>query len=144
MLYLKVAYITLLVMILSYGTPYIPQTFDGSEDDFAAIVGTWEFVEITGTDDEQMSLIEIFQGMVETFYPDGTGQNIMMAYGGRALCPEYFTWVIRDNILIMYWENEGIGEMHMFFSVSDSKLITLGIYNLEHYPDSVWIFRRVE
>ena len=142
--YFKVICLALLAMILSYSTPYIPQTFDGSEDDWAAIVGTWEFVEVTGTHPDVISLSEIFQGLMETFYADGTGLSFFA--NGEYL---RFAWAIEGNRLIMdfqwneYWDMPNA--VPMIFEISDAKMIMYSEYISDyHYPDGVWIFRRVD
>ncbi|MDR2183543.1 MAG: hypothetical protein LBE55_05160 [Clostridiales bacterium] len=117
--------------------------------DASAIVGTWEFVEVTGSDPWALSLSEALQGLMETFYPDGTGLSFFVDDLGEHSSSICFTWAVRDNLLIMdmQWdEHWDMGEtIPLIFSVSDSKLIMYSEYISDyHYPDGQWVFRRVE
>ena len=145
MLYLRVACLALFAIALGSCSFYTPQALTGDEDASAAIVGTWEFVEVTGSDPDTISLSEFFQGQrfTETFYADGAGLSFL---GEEYL---HFTWVIAGNRLIIdmqwneYWNMPDAEPL--IFEISDTYLITYSEYISDyHYPNGRWIFRRVD
>ena len=145
MLYLRVICLALLAMALGSCGSYTPQALTGDEAASAAIVGTWEFVEVTGSHPDVISLSEFFQEqeLTETFYADGTG--LSFGADGEGL---HFTWAITDNRLIIDFQWPEYVDMPdaepMIFEIRDTYLITYSEYILDyHYPDGRWIFRRV-
>jgi len=95
-----------------------------------SIVGSWELVDITGGPDAEF-LLEIFDGIVDTFFPDGTGVS---HWDGHY--DELFTWSTTGNRLRIIWEWAD-PSVHRF-EISGEMLIT-------DNPDTdvIWIWRRI-
>jgi len=115
--------------------------FSNREDD--RIVGSWVLVEIQG---DYASDLDFFIGLMETFYPDGTGVSYFPLPGGLPHEGSWFTWTIRGNYVTMVSDFDEDDIVVQRFRITDSRLITnhISIDSEISEPDTTWIWDRID
>jgi len=127
-MYISKATALLAAIILTTATFSVP-TYPDTDGDQHPIVGAWEMVEVFYDE------LDIFMGMVDTFFSDGTG---ISDFHGDILG---FSWLIDGNVLTLVWDNDWVDSV-MDFEISGS-MMTQYNHSFES-PGFILIFERID